>query len=41
MAAGNNSLVFRNDISQINDELLKIGAIDKNLHEKFYEKYIK
>jgi len=41
MAAGNNSPVLRNDISQINDELLKIGAIDKNLHEKFYEKYIK
>jgi len=27
MAAGNNSPVLRNDLSQINDELLKIGAI--------------
>ena len=35
MAAGNNSPVLRNDLSQINDELLKIGAIDRNLHEKF------
>ena len=36
LAAGNNSPVLRNDLSQINDELLKIGAIDKKLHEKFY-----
>ena len=27
--------------SQINDELLNIGAIDKNLHKKFYNKYLK
>ena len=39
--AGNNSPVLRNDLSQVNDELLKIGAIDKNLHEKFYNKYLK
>ena len=36
LAVGNNSPVLRNDLSQINDELLKIGAIDKKLHEKFY-----
>ena len=28
MIAGNNSPVLTNDLSQINDELLKIGAID-------------
>ena len=41
MAAGNNSPVLRNDLSQINDELLKIGAIDRATHEKFYNKYLK
>ena len=41
MAAGNNSPVFRNDLSMINDEFLKIGAIDKKMHEKFYDKYLK
>ena len=41
MAAGNNSPVLKNDLSQINDEHLKIGAIDKNLHKKFYNKYLK
>ena len=29
--AGNNSPVIKNDISQINDELLRVGAIDKNV----------
>ena len=41
MAAGNNSPVLKNDISQINDELLKIGAIDASLHEKLFSKYLK
>ena len=41
MAAGNNSPVLKNDLSMINDEFLKIGAIDKTTHEKFYDKYIK
>ena len=40
IAAGNNSPVIRNDLSQINDELLKINAIDQRLHEKFYQKYL-
>ena len=40
MAAGNNSPVLKNDISQINDELLKIGAIDKQMHEKLFNKYL-
>ena len=40
MAAGNNSPVIRNDLSQINDELLRINAIDQGLHEKFYQKYL-
>ena len=40
IAAGNNSPVLRNDLSQINDELLKINAIDRSLHEKFYQKYL-
>ena len=40
IAAGNNSPVIRNDLSQINDELLRINAIDKSLHEKFYQKYL-
>ena len=41
MAAGNNSPVIKNDLAMINDEFLKIGAIDKRTHEKFYKKYIK
>ena len=40
IAAGNNSPLIRNDLSQINDELLRINAIDKSLHEKFYQKYL-
>ena len=41
MAAGNNSPVIKNDLAMINDEFLKIGAIDKQIHEKFYKKYLK
>ena len=41
MAAGNNSPVIKNDLAMINDEFLKIGAINKQIHEKFYKKYIK
>ena len=41
MAAGSNSPVLKNDLSQVNDELLKIGAIDRPTHEKFYTKYLK
>ena len=41
IAAGNNSPVIKNDLSMINDEFLKIGAIDQKIHEKFYKKYIK
>ena len=40
MIAGNNSPVFKNDLSQINDELLKIGAIDKTLHKSLCNQYI-
>ena len=40
IAAGNNSPVIKNDLSQINDELLRIQAIDQGLHEKFYQKYL-
>ena len=40
IAVGNNSPVLRNDLSQINDELLRIQAIDKSMHERFYEKYL-
>ena len=40
MAAGNNSPVLKNDLSQINHELLKIGTINKSLHENLYNKYI-
>ena len=40
IAAGNNSPVIKNDLSQINDELLRINAIDQGLHEKFYQKYL-
>ena len=40
MITGNNSPVLKNDLSQINDELLSIGAINKSLHEKLYNKYI-
>ena len=41
MQAGNNSEVVKNDLSQINDELLRINAIDRSLHERFYQKYLK
>ena len=41
MAAGNNSPILKNDLSQRNDEFLKIRANDKVLHEKFYNKYLK
>ena len=41
IAAGNNSPVIKTDLSMINDEFLKIGAIDQTIHEKFYKKYIK
>ena len=40
IAAGNNSPLNINDLSQINDELLRIGAIDGSLHEKFFKKYL-
>ena len=40
IAAGNNSPRILNDLSQINDELLRIGAIDRSLHEKFFKKYL-
>ena len=38
IAAGNNSPVIRNDLSQINDELLKINAIDRTLLGIFFSK---
>ena len=40
IAAGNNSPLIRNDLAQINDELLRIGAIDQSLHEKVFQKYL-
>ena len=40
IAAGNNSPLNINDLSQINDEFLRIGAIDSSLHEKFFKKYL-
>ena len=40
IAAGNNSPLNINDLSQISDELLRIGAIDSSLHEKFFKKYL-
>ena len=40
MVSGNNSPVLKNGLSQINDELLKIGAIDKSLHAKLHKKCI-
>ena len=40
MAAGNNSPVIKNDLAMINDEFLRIGAIDQTTHEKFYKKYL-
>ena len=41
MVAGNNAPAIKNELAMINDEFLKIGAIDKQIHEKFYSKYIK
>ena len=38
--AGNKSKFIKHDLSQINDELLRIGAIDKNIHEQLYRKYV-
>ena len=41
IAAGNNSFVLKNDLSQTNDELLKIEAINKTMHEKLsINKYV-
>ena len=40
MNAGNNIPVLKNDLSQINGELLRIGATDKTMHEKLYNRYI-
>ena len=40
ITAGNNSPLNINDLSQINDELLRIGAIDQSMHEKFFKKYL-
>ena len=40
LKAGNNSKFIRNDISQINDELLRIDPIDKSVHAKLYKKYL-
>ena len=40
IVAGNNSPLLKNDLSQINDELLRINAIDRSLPEKFYQKYL-
>ena len=41
--AGNNCSMIKNEISQINDELLKLGMghIDSSLHQRMYDKYIK
>ena len=40
IVAGNTSPLIRNDMAQINDELLRIGAIDQSMHEKFFKKYL-
>ena len=40
IAAGNNNPALKNDLSQIIDELLRIGEIDKANHEAFYKKYL-
>ena len=40
IAAGNNNPVLKNDLSQIIDELLKIGEINKATHERLYKKYL-
>ena len=40
IVAGNNSPLILNDLSQINDELLRVGAIDQSMHEKFFKKYL-
>ena len=41
MAAGNNFPVLKNDLSQINDELLRINAIDQSMHETKFSKILK
>ena len=40
IVAGNTSPLILNDLSQINDELLRIGAIDQLMHVKFFKKYL-
>lgn len=37
MIAGNNSPVLKNDLLQINDDLLKIGAIEKSYIQIYIE----
>ena len=39
MAAGNTSLTLKNDLRMINDEFLKIGAIDEKQHQQFRRKF--
>ena len=39
--AGNKFPILKNDISMINDKLLRIGAVTSNQHEKLFEKYLK
>ena len=37
--AGNNSRILKNDLTLINDELYRIGAITKEMHDALFKKY--
>ena len=38
--AGNNSRILKNDLTLINDELYRIGAITKEMHDALIKKFI-
>ena len=38
--AGNNSRILKNDLTLINDELYRIGAITKEMHHALIKKFI-
>ena len=38
--AGNNSRILKNDLTLINNELYRIGAITKEMHDAMVKKFI-
>ena len=40
LTAGNNSRILKNDLTLINDELYRIGAITKEMHDALIKKFM-